>query len=106
MAKVEIHKGAVWFICPGCGQHKRIPFSPEAWAGQHEPGNRPLWTFNGDADKPTLSPSILGQWTEGEARAPVVCHSFVRDGKIEFLSDCTHALAGKIVDLPDLQETE
>lgn len=28
------------------------------------------------------------------------CHSFVRDGQIEFLSDCTHALAGKTVSLP------
>lgn len=30
-----------------------------------------------------------------------VCHSFVRAGKIEFLGDCTHALAGQTVALPD-----
>lgn len=30
-----------------------------------------------------------------------VCHSFVRNGKIEFLSDCSHHLAGKIVPLED-----
>ena len=29
------------------------------------------------------------------------CHSFVREGRIEFLSDCTHALAGQTVELPD-----
>lgn len=28
-----------------------------------------------------------------------ICHSFVRNGKIEFLSDCTHELAGKTVEL-------
>ena len=31
---------------------------------------------------------------------PLVCHSFVRNGRIEFLGDCTHGLAGKTVDLP------
>src|SRR5436309_254590 len=28
-----------------------------------------------------------------------VCHSFVRDGLIEFLGDCTHPLAGRTVPL-------
>lgn len=32
---------------------------------------------------------------------PRVCHSFVRDGKIEFLSDCTHRLAGQTVEMED-----
>jgi hypothetical protein len=32
----------------------------------------------------------------------VRCHSFVRAGMIEFLSDCTHELAGKTVPIPDL----
>ena len=31
-----------------------------------------------------------------------VCHTFVTDGRIQFLSDCTHALAGQTVDLPDI----
>jgi hypothetical protein len=30
------------------------------------------------------------------------CHSFVRDGRIEFLTDSTHELAGQIVGLPEL----
>lgn len=32
------------------------------------------------------------------------CHSFVTDGKIEFLSDSTHKLAGQTVDIPDLPD--
>lgn len=32
----------------------------------------------------------------------VVCHSFVTAGRIEFLPDCTHALAGQTVDLPEI----
>lgn len=33
-----------------------------------------------------------------------VCHSFVRAGRIEFLGDCTHALAGQTVPLPPWPE--
>jgi hypothetical protein len=29
------------------------------------------------------------------------CHSFVTNGKIQFLADCTHKLAGQTVELPD-----
>jgi Family of unknown function (DUF6527) len=74
------------------------------------------WIFNGDLEKPTFSPSILVCGVEpvtedercrilrGEEikPRPLVCHSFVREGRIEFLGDCTHALAGQTVDLPDM----
>lgn len=29
------------------------------------------------------------------------CHSYVTDGKIQFINDSTHNLKGQIVDLPD-----
>lgn len=32
----------------------------------------------------------------------VQCHSFVTDGKIQFLSDCSHAKAGMTIDLPEI----
>ncbi len=99
------------FHCPGCDELHTVN------AG---------WTFNGDIEKPTLSPSVLvrsGHYVSGrqstscwcphnaEQRAKgepesgfscQICHSFVRDGQIEFLSDCTHALAGQTVDLPEI----
>jgi hypothetical protein len=50
------------------------------------------WSFNGDLAKPTVSPSLLSQ---GEKR----CHLFIREGRLEFLSDCDHALAGQTVDM-------
>ncbi len=31
---------------------------------------------------------------------PAVCHTFVTDGRIQFLGDCTHVMAGQTVDLP------
>lgn len=32
-----------------------------------------------------------------------ICHSFVTDGKIRFLNDCTHDLAGQTVDLKPIE---
>lgn len=55
------------------------------------------WTFNGDQLNPTVSPSLLV--TAGKSRPEYRCHSFIRDGKIEYLSDCSHNLAGKTIDL-------
>ena len=69
--------------CPGCEAVHGVRTSPAGW------------TWNGDLVKPTLSPSLLT--TDGMG---TVCHCFVRDGRIEFLNDSTHALAGKTVDLP------
>ena len=43
---------------------------------------------------------LTGTALEGGDRN-IRCHSFVRSGRIEFLSDSTHALAGQTVDLPD-----
>lgn len=71
------------------------------------------WTWNGDWEKPTVSPSILvrsirditddehAKIMAGEKLdiPKTICHSFVKEGKIEFLSDCTHELAGKTVNL-------
>src|SRR5262245_2710518 len=96
------------FWCPGCEavHHVRI------YAGG--------WDFNGDHDKPTFTPSVLvtsGHHVPGHSgdcwctlkqrtgEDPAFkcerCHTFVTDGQIQFLSDCSHALAGKTVPLPD-----
>lgn len=59
-----------------------------------ETGN---WSWNGDTEKPTLHPSILTTYQHGEVLYK--CHSFVNDGSIQFLSDCSHELAGQTIDL-------
>lgn len=97
------------FFCPGC----------ECAHGPYVKGAK-AWTWNGDTARPTFSPSILVRATEltpegramidrgqpppaGSDRYPcvdTVCHSFVTDGRIQFLGDCTHALRGQTVALP------
>ena len=109
--KVKLDASTCEFKCPGCGQIHVLDIDAHA--------KPPRWVFTGDAGNPTLTPSILargmlcvydetGEWTGEWQRStdgkpiPFVCHSFVRDGRIEFLSDCTHALAGQTIDLPAL----
>lgn len=76
-----------WMVfCPGCGC-------------AHVYDSR--WTFNGDVDKPTFKPSYLSRSTWGPNKEKRVCHSFVTDGKIKYLGDCTHQYKGQTIDLPD-----
>jgi hypothetical protein len=90
MPKVEkSHKsGNGWnyrFYCPGC---KCSHFFKVGDGG---------WSFNGDENKPTVNPSLLVTGGESDTH----CHSFIRDGKIQFLGDSKHELAGQTVDLPE-----
>ena len=84
------------FKCPGCECDHGI---------QHGRDTGPNWDWNGSLQKPTFRPSVLVPYSGVDAcrdgAPPAVCHSFVTDGRIQFLSDCTHALAGQTVDLPE-----
>lgn len=92
--------------CPGPFPDRFIPVQLKGTrAGT---GN---WSWNGDIEMPTLKPSILtrADFTVpsdcgGERRAEKVCHSFVNDGKIQFLSDCTHEFAGQTLDLLEVED--
>jgi hypothetical protein len=75
------------FWCPGCEGHHT--FSTER-------SRRPVWTFNGNLERPTFSPSLL--YPDKTPR----CHLFLTDGRLQFLSDCGHKLAGQTVDLPEI----
>jgi hypothetical protein len=99
--------GIVLFWCPGCDSAHQIRVDPAFGSA---------WGFNGDGNAPTFTPSVLvrsGHFIEpqgkhcdrsGDPEWPcncVCCHSFVTEGRIQFLTDCTHELAGQTVDLPD-----
>lgn len=55
------------------------------------------WTWNGSTDAPTLRPSVLTQGHHVDH--PFRCHSWITDGKAQFLDDCDHALRSTTVDL-------
>jgi hypothetical protein len=79
------------FHCPGCGYDHSVRTS----------GHEPRWELTGlEEDTPTVSPSIL---VNANIPGATRCYSFVRSGKVEYLSDCTHSLAGKTVDMLDYE---
>lgn len=99
------YHGELGFMCPGCKQRHFI-YDKETTGH-----TSPIWDFNGDFEKPTVRASILVRWPANpnasdefkEWRIERVCHSFITDGKIQFLSDCTHSLAGQTVELPEIE---
>jgi hypothetical protein len=94
--------GFAWW-CPACEEVHPLPSG---------------WTFNGDLDKPTFSPSFRhsgkqivkidgkwnGEWVCDESGRAVdwCCHYVVTNGQVAYCGDCTHAMAGKTIEMPDL----
>jgi len=89
MNKVHETAARVWFQCPGCKCAHAIA--------------KGVWGWNGSLENPTFTPSVLtGHPNEkGEQFAVNRCHSFVTDGKIQFLGDCWHELKDQTIALPD-----
>jgi hypothetical protein len=102
----ENEKGNVAIFCPGCKTHHII-------ATVIPQDNGAKWDFNGNIEMPTFSPSLLirtGKYVPGHENFDdegynfsVICHSFITNGKIQFLSDCTHELKNQTVDLPEVE---
>jgi hypothetical protein len=104
----ETEGGNFEFYCPGC-KHRH----PVAVGTPFRNGAR--WTFNGDMERPTFAPSLhcrSGHYCDGTpasecslckrgSKACGVCHSFITDGRIQFLNDCTHELAGQTITIPE-----
>lgn len=101
MAKVRERNEEGWyhyeFNCPGCKYKHGFYVDRHGHKGAK-------WTFNGNLENPTVSPSIL--MTTSHSGRAYACHSFITDGMIQFLGDCTHHLAGKIVELPEIEPYE
>lgn len=111
----SVEGGGLMFWCPGCNGAHMVTVGD---------GPGPRWGYNGDPAKPSFTPSILiqtGHYVPGQEGGQCycnwdrrdqddfadlkcsVCHSFVTDGRIQFLGDCTHHLAGQTVDLPPFE---
>lgn len=102
MAKVRVENHehgftTVSFFCPACNHNHSI-------VAEDLNEEYPVWGFNWNTDCPTFTPSVRVQYTYGEERRAVCCHMFVTDGYIQYLSDCTHFLAGQTVPMHDIAD--
>lgn len=76
----------MYFSCPRCDDVHVFNASTHNW--------------NRNYTNPTLSPSVLVTGFNKDVQ--IRCHSFVKDGYIQFLDDCSHDKAGTTVELPKL----
>lgn len=87
----------VW--CPGCDDLHGVGV---IGADGSEP--RVKWSWDGNLNAPTVSPSILVQYGK-VAGTDRRCHSFLEAGRWRFLGDSTHELADRedvpMVPLPE-----
>jgi hypothetical protein len=91
------HHLLMW--CPGCDSLHQVDYTgPDGVVPQV------CWTFDGNLDAPTVSPSLLVRWNSGPGTPEHVCHSFIVAGRWQFLSDSTHPLAGQTIPLPRLPD--
>lgn len=93
--------GWMWW-CPACQEY-------------HGGATNGTWTFDGNHEAPTFNPSFLvratidpvaGKFPEGVCDNTIqgACHTFVRNGQIQYLGDCTHAMAGQTVPMVAIKQ--
>lgn len=107
----QFANGELAWWCPGCQRAHHVNL--------REGSEHPSWTWDGDVERPTLSPSVRhfydryvrdtdGKVVTDTAGKPVrgeqvtTCHYFITAGQIRYCGDCQHALNGQAVPLPPL----
>lgn len=91
MDKWTWNNGAVQYVfyCPGCkSTHRYDVVIGDGCVG-------PVWSFNENPEAPTFTPSLVYKSTAKTHTE--TCHLYVIDGNIQYLTDCTHELAGKTI---------
>ncbi len=91
-------EGIFQIYCPGCKSRHSIDTVKPNPLGH-------LWTFNGDMEKPTFTPSVNISWESG-SKLIARCHFIITDGIIHYCPDCTHPLVNQKVELPDVPNPE
>lgn len=76
--------------CPGCDTDRKRS------TGMHVLPMDGRWTFNGNMEKPTFTPSFKHEWNVGDRPEDArVCHYILTDGVLHYCADSTHELAGR-----------
>lgn len=92
----EATGGTLIFWCPGCYTYHGV------WTKEPNPVTGARWDWNRDFVKPSVAPSIhvKAHPSPGPGYPGIPgCHLFIREGKLQFLPDCDHHLAGQTVDM-------
>lgn len=80
--------------CPACNELHAIAVGKPNRSGA-------VWTFNGDLESPTFTPSVRCFTIDDDGKRETLCHYFITNGQIVYCSDNPHALNGQTVELPD-----
>lgn len=83
------------FPCPGCG-HPHVFYVSGLMT----------WTFDGNMEAPTFTPSLLNSCDTHINPKLRRCHLNLTAGKLQFHPDCTHGLAGQTVDMLEQPDVE
>lgn len=102
-SKLRRGEGGYFWFCPACQEMHPLPDG---------------WTFNGNLEQPTFTPSFkhtgkqrvvkdgkwTGEWVRNATGNAVdwCCHYIVTDGQVAYCGDCTHAMAGQTIAMPEL----
>lgn len=78
------------FYCEGCKCH-------HSFQTENPQENGACWSFDGNHEAPSFSPSLLCNKDYPESR----CHLFLKKGQVQYLGDCHHELAGSTVPLAE-----
>lgn len=85
----------VVYWCSGCKSIHTVAVEGK----QHNGAN---WSWNGSMEKPTFQPSVLSTYETPTMKR--VCHTYITDGVVNFLDDCTHEFKGQHVPLEPLPD--
>lgn len=96
----EIHEAThVTLNLPGPTGHLTLPVIQKGTRdGTH------CWTWNGSTDSPTLKPSVLTEGFSSVTEQPFRCHTWINEGYVQFLSDCSHGLADSTLCLLEVEK--
>jgi hypothetical protein len=78
------------FFCPGCDEVHLFYTTGTV-----------VWAFDNNHESPTFTPSLLNTCPNHPDPKQRRCHLNLTTGKLQYHGDCSHALAGQLVDLPD-----
>src|SRR5277367_3787566 len=81
----------IYYWCGGCGESHSVPAD--------------RWNWNKDTESPTLSPSVRHFIPAIDGQPEItMCHYELKNGVIEYCSDCQHGFSNQKVPLQEIPD--